>query len=73
MNGSAGPGPASVPSLSQDDWDALVEGWNVGTTEAERAQRARECRQRGHHRWALVPIGWRVCTDCVTYRAKDDE
>lgn len=59
--------------LSQDDWDRLVERWNVATTEAERAKAARECRRRGHHLWAMTEIGWTVCLNCLTYRPGADE
>ena len=72
MNASAEP-EATMPMLSQDAWDDLIERWNQATTEAERTKAARECHARGHHRWAMTEIGWAVCIACCCYRPGDDE
>ena len=61
--GSNGVAP---PSLTQAEWDRLVERWHDRTAEERRAAHL-TCRHRGRHRWTTVPIDWLVCLDCVTY------
>lgn len=56
--------------LTFDQWDALLEEWNLDLSDQERAARATVCRDTSHD-WVRAPIDARVCRRCLAYTTGD--
>ena len=60
----------SIRTLTFDEWDALIAGWNDLPRDERDAERA-VCLAAGHT-GALAPIGYLVCAVCCSYRPPED-